>query len=139
MAITSDNVLYGWGSQGWLFGSGVIGDGTGENRATPVRIMENVVAVSAGQWHTMAIRTDGTLWGWGASMIGDGSVVQDRALSPVHIKDDVVAVSAGGQFTIAVTSDGTLWAWGAGGGRLGDGTSDYSLIPVRIMDNILLP
>ncbi|MCL2621262.1 MAG: NPCBM/NEW2 domain-containing protein [Defluviitaleaceae bacterium] len=73
-AVTADGILYGWG---WAYGLG-IGDATDGIRATPVRIMDNVVSVSAGREHAHVVRTDGSLWGFGKNegiwpRIGDGT------------------------------------------------------------------
>jgi alpha-tubulin suppressor-like RCC1 family protein len=108
-------------------------------------------AISAGFNHSMAIDTNGTLWGWGANdrgQLGDGTT-GDRH-SPVRIMDDVVAVSAGHQYTMAIQADNSLWAWGSNdSGRIGDGTrtwwaSNSEIVenndrntPVRIMDNVV--
>jgi len=60
-AIRSDGDLMasGWNEAGQL------GNGTIEGRDSFASIMDNVVTVSAGRAHTMAIRTDGGLWAWG--------------------------------------------------------------------------
>ena len=133
-AITTDGVLWGWG----LNWQGQLGDGTLIDRRSPVRIMENAVAVSSSS-HTMAITIDGTLWGWGnncSGQVGDGTFM-DR-IRPVPIMEDVIAVSAGGQHTMAVTSGGSLWAWGSNiNGILGDGTAQGRRSPVRIMENVI--
>ena len=79
MAITSDSGLWAWGNNGFegsgetragRRGLGKLGDGTTESRSTPVRIMEDVVAVSAGSDHTMAVTSDGALWTWGDNQFG---------------------------------------------------------------------
>ena len=52
----------------WAFGdnkNGRLGDGSTTFRGTPVKIMDNVVQVSAGLYHTLALCGDGSLWGWG--------------------------------------------------------------------------
>jgi len=59
MAITSDNVLWGWGSN-W---GGQLSDSTTENFLYPIRIKDDVIAISAGAGYTMAITLDGSLWG----------------------------------------------------------------------------
>jgi alpha-tubulin suppressor-like RCC1 family protein len=98
--------------------------------------MDDVIAVSAGTARTMAIKSDGSLWGWGDNFfgqLGDGTTTARR--SPVHIMDDVVAVSAWQNHTMAVKSDGSLWGWG--NGQFGDGNTATHHSPVRIMDNVV--
>ena len=83
--------------------------------------------------HTVAVKTDGTLWAWGyngAGQLGDGTTT-DRS-SPVQVGTDTnwASVAAGDLHTVAVKTDGTLWAWGDNGyGQLGDGTTDQRTQP----------
>ena len=80
-------------------------------------------AVAAGEAHTVAVRSDGTLWGWGANgtgQLGDGTT-HDR-LEPVRVRSgsDWRAVAAGEAHTVGLRTDGTLWAWGLNNhGQLG--------------------
>ncbi|MCL2188393.1 MAG: hypothetical protein FWC16_07785 [Defluviitaleaceae bacterium] len=115
--IKDDGNLWGWGSNR----HGQLGDGTTEDRNSPIKIMENVIAISAGGSFTMAIRNDGSLWAWGNNnrgQLGDGTTITRH--SPVLIKNNVIAVSAGSLHTMAILYDKTLWVWGCNEwGKLG--------------------
>ena len=73
--------------------------------------MDNVLAVSAGGYHTMAILNDNTLWAWGGNsngQLGDGTTT--KRLTPVKVMDNVRKVSAGNLFTMAIRRDIQLMA-----------------------------
>jgi len=134
LALRNDGSLWGWGGNRW----GQLGNGTvtgwNEGVSSPVRIMENVSAVSAHEGYTLAIRTDGSLyaWGWNSNgQLGDGTTANRH--SPVRIMENVTAVSAGQSHALAVRTDGSLWAWGNNTfGQLGDGTTTSKHNPIRI-------
>ncbi len=123
--------VWTWGDNG----SGRLGDGTHEDKYTPVQVtggLADIVGVTAGGSHTVALKDDGTVWAWGDNsdgQLGDGTNV-DR-YTPVQVVMElggdpltgVAAISAGGGHTIALKEDGTVWAWGNNyDGQLGDGT-----------------
>lgn len=95
-----------------------------------------VVAFSAGDSHTLAIMSDGTLWAWGSNQfgqLGDGTMI-DRP-KPVQIgKDkDWYKVAAGTNHSLAIKKDGTIWSWGCNVcGQLGDGTTKDRAKPFKI-------
>lgn len=65
-ALRSAGNVMCWGDNSFAGGGG-LGDGTRTDRATPVDAigMSNAVMLSGSQYGTLAIRADGTLWGWG--------------------------------------------------------------------------
>jgi len=67
--------------------TGGVGDGTAIRRLSSVRIMDDVVAVSAGDI-TIAVRADGSLWSWGTGWLGDGST--ERQLSPIQVMENAM-------------------------------------------------
>jgi alpha-tubulin suppressor-like RCC1 family protein len=138
--IKKDGSLWSWGKNiATTFDEkGMVGDGTSTDRFTPVKIMDGVKSVSAGSYHSAAIKTDGSLWVWGGNMdgqLGDGTNT-DR-LSPVKIMDGVAAVSCGESHTAAVKTDGSLWTWGYNQyGQLGNGSTVNSRSPKKVMDGV---
>jgi alpha-tubulin suppressor-like RCC1 family protein len=92
--------------------------------------------VASGAGHSLALKSDGTLWAWGGNshgQLGDGTRA-DKTI-PVRIGKDAkwVAIAVGRDHSLALKSDGTLWAWGKNShGQLGDGTKVDKNIPVRV-------
>src|SRR3989344_6242212 len=135
IAIKSDGTLWAWGSND----SGQLGDGTYNNKTTPTQITTvaaNWVSISTGGLHTLAIKSDGTLWAWGynsGGQLGDGTATQRNSPVQIGTGNNWTSIAAGYYHTIAIKSDGTLWAWGYNGyGQLGDGTMVNKSSPAQI-------
>ena len=90
-------------------------------------------AVSAGWTHTLALKSDGTLWAWGDNGYGDlglGNTGEKNSPTQVDPGSTWKAVSAGWDYTLAIKSDGTMWAWGENNdGQLGLGSADGNAHP----------
>ncbi|MBK9640029.1 MAG: hypothetical protein IPO72_01725 [Saprospiraceae bacterium] len=92
--------------------------------------------IDAGDWHSLGIKKDGTLWAWGYNNFGQlGNGSYDIKYSPTQIGTDStwLKVVAGFEYSIALKSDGSLWAWGRNlDGQLGIGTQLSQSIPIQI-------
>jgi alpha-tubulin suppressor-like RCC1 family protein len=91
-------------------------------------------AVSAGQFHSLFLKSDKTAWSSGyngGGQLGDGTFTNRN--TPFHVLSDIVAISAGDSHSLFVRSDGTVWAVGSGDhGRLGDGSLQTKTTPVQV-------
>jgi len=136
VALKSDGTIWAWGSND----GGQLGDGTTTDRLTPVQeatAASDWVAVSAGDYHTVALKSDGTLWAWGfnnSGQMGDGTTTnRSTPVQEATAASDWVSMAGGYRHTVALKDDGTLWAWGSNRhGEVGDGTGGYEIIPVMV-------
>lgn len=66
--------------------------------------LRDVQAIAAGARHCLAVKTDGTVVGWGENG-------EDQITIPASLRD-VTAVVAAGYYSLALRRDGTVVAWG---------------------------
>jgi alpha-tubulin suppressor-like RCC1 family protein len=128
-ATRTDGTLWCWG--GNLNGQLGIGSHGPTSQDLPRQVTTPAAggwaSVSAGDNHTCATRTDGTLWCWGDDhygQIGIGSHTdQDLPRQVTFPRPGGWASStAGSIYTCATRTDATLWCWGDNGyGQLGTG------------------
>lgn len=92
--------------------------------------------VAAGVNHTVALKTDNTLWAWGNNMngqLGDGTTITKNKPIRIDTTNNWQIVVAGDFHTVAIKTDGTLWAWGDYGYRELDVSSPINrTIPTQI-------
>lgn len=102
-----------------------------------VPLLDNVVAISAGSDHTLALKGNGTVWAWGNNtdgQLGNGSTVVSSQ-TPVQVTGltGITAIAAGAYHSLAAKNDGTVWAWGNNGfAQLGEGSLTNSATPVQV-------
>ncbi|MBK5967096.1 hypothetical protein CCR95_24255 [Thiocystis minor] len=122
---------------------GQLGDGTIERRLNPVWVSalgDRVAAASAGEYHSLALTTDGSVWAWGdnyCGQLGDGTLYTSGRRIPYQVMSGAKAVAAGQVHSLAVKEDGTLWAWGQNlFGQIGDGTYAWRETPVQVLTGV---
>lgn len=132
--IRADHSLWCWGGNF----DGQLGDpaNTDFKTPTPGRVGGGATwrAVSVGFRHACAIRTDGTLWCWGAD--GSGQLGNGTTATSVSTPTQVgtaaswASVGTGDFHTCASRTDGTVWCWGANNmGQLGNTTDIGTATP----------
>ena len=137
VALDDTGTVWTWGNN--FFGQLGVGAPSPVGTIVPAQVVNltNVVAISGGESHVLALVDDGSVWGWGSNSpghLGDGTIADRPAPVQVHGLSDIVAISAGFNHSLAVQSDGTVWAWGYNlRGQLGDGTLRERDEPVRVV------
>jgi alpha-tubulin suppressor-like RCC1 family protein len=94
----------------------------------------NFDKVSLGKQHGSVIKTDGTLWSWGANNYGqlgnNGILFRSKLVQEYTESNMWDTVSAGVDFTIALQKDGTIWGWGKNEyGQIGNSLYNELRIP----------
>jgi alpha-tubulin suppressor-like RCC1 family protein len=126
-ALKASGSVVCWGQNRY----GQLGNGTTTALAvvSPVAVigLSDAVAVSAGEFHTCALRASGSVVCWGDNdngQLGDAST--EKKYTPVAVNglSDALAVNAGSQHNCALKASGSVVCWGANGkGQLGDSGS----------------
>ncbi len=145
LALKADGTVWAWGYNE----DGELGDGTRTTtspygKTTPVQVngISGAIAIAGGQYHSLALKSDGTIWAWGYNYggeLGDGTTTTTDPygkLTPVQVSSlsGVTAIAASkARHSLALKSDGTVWAWGVNwNGQLGDGTTTNKSTPVQV-------
>ena len=150
LASKSNGTVWAWGDNYY----GELGNGTSKNVSVPVQVKDSsgvsyltgIIAVAAAQEHSLALKSDGTVWAWGDNAYGELGDADPNFLEssvPVQVRDStgtsyltgVVAIAAGYADNLALKNDGTVWAWGRGDmGQLGNDSTGNSSVPVQVKD-----
>ena len=141
LALKSDGTVWAWGGGGSGYNYGQLGDGSTQERDMPVQVgasvgFGNVVAIAGGTQHSLAVKSDGTVWAYGYNnhgQLGNGNTTTTNLPVQVTGLSGVMAIAGGAQHSLALKSDGTVWAWGNNSfGQLGDGSTIQRTAPVQV-------
>jgi len=139
IALGSNGNVYSWGDNSFE----ELGNGsTASDSTTPVKVAlpagVTATAISAGQYHSMAIGSDGKLYAWGYNVDGQlGNNSKTTPTKPVVVSMptgvSATEIAAGGFHSLALGTNGKLYSWGYNAyGQLGDGTTSDHVIPAAI-------
>lgn len=137
VAIKTDGSIWTWGSNytGQL-GNGLAGSSYSTNSPNQVGVLNNWIEIDSGMQHTIAIKTDGTLWAWGlnyAGQLGIGNLTDQNEPIQIGILTDWQKIFVGEGNSFALQNNNTLWAWGVNSnGELGNGSNVDSDSPISI-------
>ncbi len=89
-----DGAILGWGSQ----------------VVVPQNALSNLVALAAGDYHTLGLKADGSIVAWGDNLDNHSDFSgQSNVPAP---NADFVGIAAGGYHGLGLKSDGSIRAWG---------------------------
>ncbi|WP_285442674.1 carboxypeptidase regulatory-like domain-containing protein [Candidatus Brocadia sp. AMX2] len=105
---------------------------------SPVQVsnLSDVAALAGGRFHSLALKSDGTVWAWGqndSGQLGNGTAGNSTVPGQVKNLSNVIAIERGRSHSLAAKSDGTVWGWGDNSyGQLGNGATSNSTVPVQV-------
>ncbi len=137
-AVLTSGVAWCWGDNTY----GQLGGGTNSPTPSllPVQVQGlstvTVAALAAGQDHTCALTTAGSMLCWGNNgqgQLGDGTQILRLAPTPVAgLTSGVTQITAGGYHTCALVNGGVK-CWGFNSfGQIGNGQTTLSKLPVNV-------
>ena len=136
-ALINGGTIKCWGSNS----NGSLGDGSSTlvDSSVPVDVpLTGVLQISSRGSRTFALRSDGTVWGWGngtEGLLGSTSATSGANGLPIPVADitNITKVTAGYSASCALRQDGTVWCWGPGtNGQVGDGAYTTRGKPVQV-------
>jgi alpha-tubulin suppressor-like RCC1 family protein len=133
LALRNDGKILAWGHNGYA----QLGQGTANPRLTSVIVKDStnndfygVTQVAAAGYYSTALKSDGTVWWWGATPLG-----QVNTPTQVTGLPSIRKIITNGSSMYAISNSNELWAWGSNyAGRLGIGlpSSHTQTTPIAV-------
>ena len=103
---------------------------------TSEAVAQTWLKIATGGYHTLALKSDGTVWTWGYNnygQLGNGTTTSSNIPIQVSGLSNITDIGAGLSFSLAVGSNGTIYTWGRNNfGQLGNGNYNNSSTPVQV-------
>ncbi|MFZ4621070.1 MAG: T9SS type A sorting domain-containing protein [Bacteroidota bacterium] len=144
IVLASDGTVYTMGENGY----GDLGDSSQTNRNVPVAVKTSgalngkiITQIAGGFDHSLALASDGTVYGWGKNMsgqLGNGGgalykMPEAVSTSGVLSGKTITQIAAGYNHSLLLASDGTMYTMGHNGyGQLGNASNTDSNVPVAV-------
>ncbi|MHB8578557.1 MAG: RCC1 domain-containing protein [Ignavibacteriaceae bacterium] len=153
IALAEDGTVYTWG----LNSDGELGNSTTTNSSIPIKVSKGsysgtaylgdnpsnkIIAVSAGNAHSVALAQDGTVYTWGNYYIGKSNtpvkIPMGSYPGTAYLGDNpgnkIISVSGGFNYSLALAEDGSVYTWGENTyGQLGNNTNISSTVPIKVL------
>ena len=76
-----------------------------------MKYLSGITAIASGDYHSITLKSDGTVWAWGKNdygQLGDGTTMNRS--SPVQVSSlaNITAIAAGELHSLALNSSGTV-------------------------------
>ncbi len=112
LALKADGTVWAWGNNS----NGATGLGTfAGNTTNPTQIsgLTGITAIEAGLRHSMALKSDGTVWTWGLNDNGQLGSAGGNSNIPLQVSGLTNTIAIGASInSVALKNDGTVRVWG---------------------------
>lgn len=145
-ALKEDGTVWTWG-ENW---QGQLGNKKTDHNPYAQQVvmddgtpLKGVVAISAGAWHTLALKKDGTVYGWGWNRNNQLGVTTQKVIpyaipiltSEQKVLSGITGIEAGGEHSLVLTHKNKVLSWGHNGyGQLGNGNTTNQPYPGLVVD-----
>ncbi len=136
LALKNDSTVWAWGiNEFGQIGNGLSGSTPIISQASPVQVFTGATAITTGIDHSLALKGDSTIWGWGRNgfyQLGITGNINKRTPTLSNLSK-VIRIYSGLNHNFAIKADGTYWAWGQNNhAQLGSGSTTPLISPYQI-------